>query len=138
MALITINWQPSSKELRSFAAIWLVFFGIIGAWLAWRGSPTMVYLVIWGVAFSGGLLGFAAPAAIRPLYIAWMCLAFPIGWVVSHLLLGLVYFGLLLPTGLLLRLFGYDPMQRKIDRECASYWSPRKREVDPGRYFRQF
>ena len=138
MALITINWQPTAKELRAFAALWLVFFGLLGAWMAWRGNPAVIYLLLWGTGFCGGLLGFAVPAAVRPLYVAWMCLAFPIGWVISHLLLGLVYFGLLLPTGLLLRLFGNDPMQRTIDRDCSSYWSPRKQEDEPSRYFRQF
>ena len=138
MALITINWQPTPKELRAFAALWLVFFGLLGAWLAWRGSPASIYLLLWGVGVFGGLLGFAVPAAVRPIYVAWMCLAFPIGWLISHLLLGFVYFGLLVPTGLLLRLFGHDPMQRTIDRGCPSYWSPRDQNDNPARYFRQF
>jgi hypothetical protein len=67
-----------------------------------------------------------------------MYAAYPIGWVVSHVLLGLIYFGLLTPVGWLMKLFGYDPMERRFDRAAASYWVERERQTDAGRYFKQF
>jgi len=68
-----------------------------------------------------------------------MYAAFPIGWTVSHVLLAVVYFAVLTPTGLGLRLLGYDPMSRR-DRseEKTSYWERECAPENRERYFRQF
>lgn len=65
-------------------------------------------------------------------------LAFPVGLVVSFLILAAVYYLVLTPTGLVMRPVGYDPMHRRFDAQAGSYWSPRQSPRDPGRYFRQF
>lgn len=138
MALIDTKWNPTTRELRVFAALWLVFFGLLGGWMYLGAiSPT------WGgglliVAVVGGTLGLLWPESLRPVYLLWMGLAFPIGWLVSHLILGLLFFGLLTPIGLLMRLAGHDPLRLKPDPAEASYWSERPAEADTSRYFRQF
>lgn len=138
MALVRIKWHPEKNELRTFGVLWLVFFGSIGTWWFWHEASAAAYLSIWAIALVGGLLGMTAPMAMRPVYIAWMCLVFPIGWLISHLLLGAIYYGLLLPIGLTLRLFRHDPLQKRLDRNSGSYWLPRKTDTRPERYFRQF
>lgn len=136
--MIDINWRPSLKELRGFALLWLLFFGLLGVWFFLRGSTETLISVLFGVAIIGGLAGLIFPSALRPVYVVWMCLAFPIGWLVSHLLLATIFFGLLLPTGLLLKACGYNSLHRKFDRNARSYWTPRPEPDDPKRYFRQF
>jgi hypothetical protein len=79
----------------------------------------------------------AVPPVRRPKFLAWMYAAYPIGWVVSHRVLAIIYFGLLTPIGTLMGVFGYDPMARRFDRAAASYWVERGRNRDPARYFRQ-
>ncbi len=138
MALIDINWKPTTRELRVFAVLWLVFFGLLGVWMFSRDSSPALVGSLWGVALTGGVLGMAWPGLLRPVYRLWMVLAFPIGWLVSHLILALVYFGILTPIGLLLRLAGHDPLRLKPDRSIASYWCERPTETDTDRYFRQF
>lgn len=133
-----IKWHPTEKELRSFAILWLLFFGLLGSWWFWQGSSPWTYQSLGAIALSGGALGLTIPSAMRPIYVAWMCLAFPIGWMISHLLLGTLYFGLLLPTGLLLKAFRADPLQRELDPDATSYWSPRTSANGPERYYRQF
>jgi hypothetical protein len=64
--------------------------------------------------------------------------AFPIGFVVSHVILAIVYYLILTPIGLLVRAIGRDPMERRFDRDAESYWVVRQPIDDPGRYFRQF
>jgi hypothetical protein len=67
-------------------------------------------------------------------YLAW-----PIGFVVSHVVLALVYYLVLTPIGLAMRVFGYDPMRREFDRSAESYWIARDTaEIKAERYFRQF
>ena len=59
-----------------------------------------------------GLLGLLWPRVIRPVYVGWMVLAFPIGWTVSQAMLAVMFYGLFTPIGLLFRLIGRDPLHR--------------------------
>jgi hypothetical protein len=138
MAIIDINWHPSRKELRQFAAIWLGFFGLLGLWWWYDTGSYAVAGWLWAAAVTVGLSGLAVPALVRPIYVTWMALAFPIGWTVSHLLLGFLYFFLITPIGLLLRATGTDPMKRKLERDAKSYWVEHRTGDDPATYFRQF
>jgi hypothetical protein len=83
-------------------------------------------------------VGLAVPSFLRYVYVGMAYLAFPIGWVVSHLVLAAVYYLVLTPVGLLLRGFRYDPMNRRFDPHAESYWTPRESADDVQRHFRQF
>jgi hypothetical protein len=136
--MIDINWKPSKRELRQFAGMWLVFFGALGSFFLYKAGVDGAgkWLCLLAVAF--GLPGLMLPSIMRPIYIVWMALAFPIGWTVSHLLLGAIFYLIITPIGLTLRLFGHDPMERKLDTERASYWIEHRTGDDPSTYFRQF
>lgn len=136
--MLDINWKPGSKELRQFAGLCLVILGAIGAWGAYRHG--FVGHAKWFLIAAGaiGIPGLAFPALVRPVYLAWMALAFPIGWTVSHLLLGFIFYAIITPIGLLVRTFGHDPMEREFEPEAASYWVEHRTGGDPSRYFRQF
>jgi fumarate reductase subunit D len=137
MALLDINWKPNRRELRQFALIWVGFFALIGAYMLWGKEARTAAFVLWGVS-GVGILGVLWPPLLRPVYLVWMALALPIGWTVSHLLLAAVYYLVLTPIGLLMRLFKYDPMQRSFDRAAKSYWTAHDSSADQARYFRQF
>lgn len=99
----------------------------------------------WTVAAGLGAVGLLAAAMVwvsreagRRLYVGWMIAAQPIGWTLSHLVLGVVYYLVLTPIGLLLRLGGRDPMRRRFDPEARSYWIEREQRSDTTRYFRQY
>jgi hypothetical protein len=94
--------------------------------------------VAWGVGAAGALAIWASRAFGRRLYFGWMYAAMPVGWTISHLVLGLVYYFVLTPVGLAMRLAGNDPMKRKPDPKAESYWIERKPNPDPTRAFRQF
>jgi hypothetical protein len=137
MALIEINWNPCRRELRQFGLSCVAFFGLIGAYCLWiRGSQTPA-IVFWAVA-SVGVLGYFLPSWLWPVYVLWMTIALPIGWGVSHLLLLLVYYLVFTPVGLLMRLVGYDPMNRRFDRAAKSYWTAHESIVEMSRYFKQY
>jgi hypothetical protein len=137
MALIEINWNPGRRELKQFALLWIAFFGLIGAYCLWAKGSMPAATVSW-IAAVAGVPGYFQPGLLRPVYVVWMALALPIGWVVSHLLLLVVYYLVVTPIGLLMRLFGYDPLQRRIDRTATSYWVAHEQAADPSRYFKQF
>ncbi len=137
MAIIEINKDPSKKELYWFGGLLAAFAVVAGGMASWRfGAPT-VGLWITGVGVGLSLLFFAVPPIRRYLYLGWMYAAFPIGATLSLLILAITYYGVMTPTGLLLRLFGKDPMQRRLDPSAQTYWIERTSKDDKSRYFRQ-
>jgi hypothetical protein len=136
MALLEINWRPDRRQLRQFALLWVGFFGLIAVY-GWWFSVSSTAAVAFSLVAVVGAVGYLQPEFLRPAYVVWMTLALPIGWTVSHLLLLALFYLLITPIGLLMRLFGYDPLERRIDRSAATYWTPHDPGADSSRYFRQ-
>jgi len=139
MAIIEIDRSPSPKTLRWFGVLLGLFFLVVGSLLRWRAGPGTASTVLFALAGALPLLYYLVPPLRRPLYLGWVYAAWPIGLALSFALLAVVYYLVLTPIGLLMRLFGYDSMKRTFDREATSYWVPRSPDkVDPKRHFRQF
>jgi hypothetical protein len=138
MSLIRINRNPSRRQLLGFGVCWLLFFGCLGAAAMRRSASLNVAAILWAAALVVPLIGWAFPKFMRLVYLGMAYLAFPIGFAVSHVILGIVYYAVLTPIGLVMRLFGYDPLKRPFDARAESYWVARKPSADPKRYFRQF
>jgi TRAP-type C4-dicarboxylate transport system permease small subunit len=138
MALIQINKNPSSRDLNWFGILFAAFFGLVG-WLAWRrfGSERAA-LVLWGIGVVLPVIYYAIPGLRRPIYLAWMYLAFPIGLVVSYVVLALVYFAVFAPVGLIMRLVRHDPLQRAFDSARKTYWVEHRTGGPKSRYFSQY
>ena len=148
MALIEINWRPNRRQLRTFGCAGAVVLAGLGAWTFFRhhllgfgmspGTARSVAVGLWIAA--GHFLGFAlaAPTLLRPVYLALTVVSLPIGLVLSHVILAVVYYGLFMPTGLIFRLIGRDALHRRFDPNVSSYWTPRPGATDVRRYFRQF
>jgi polyferredoxin len=81
-------------------------------------------------------VGSFVPRAVLPVYLALMVLAFPIGWVISELLLRLIYYGIFTPLGLWFRVIGRDALRLRKP-ETDSYWTRRRQSADPLGYYRQ-
>jgi hypothetical protein len=137
MALLDVNWNPDRRELKQFALLWIGFFALVGAYAMWIKHSPQTGTILWAVA-ALGVAGYLRPGFIRPMYVVWMALAFPIGWTISHLLLLVVYYLVLTPIGLLMRLVGYDPMNRQFDRAANSYWTQHDPAAEKSRYFKQY
>ena len=75
---------------------------------------------------------------LRVPYVISLVGAVPIAWVVSHLVLVTIFYLVLTPIGLIMRLFGHDPLNARFDPDAKSYWQRRPEKTDSARYFRQF
>jgi hypothetical protein len=84
------------------------------------------------------LLSLVWPQGNRPLFVALSVLAFPIGFLVSHVVLAVLFFGILTPVGLLLRLVRHDPLDRAFQKDRKSYWVDLPEGTRQRDYFRQF
>jgi saxitoxin biosynthesis operon SxtJ-like protein len=137
MGLIRIEHNSSRGQLAVFSAAWLIVFGIIGG-AALQGSNVSYVAAGWTAALAAPCLWLAAPGLLRRVYVGMAYLAFPIGFVVSHLVLLAIYYLVLTPVGLMLRSLRYDPMNRRFDRGARSYWIRRETADEVQQHFRQF
>jgi len=133
MGLVNIDWSPGPRGLRQFGVGVLVGSVAVGGLLYWRGHGDAGL----GLMCAGGLaaaLAFTGTRVALPVYWAWMGLAFVMGHVMTRLLLGVAYFGVITPMGLIMRGSGRDRLG--LRRRSDSYWRP----VPPGSgdYERQF
>jgi hypothetical protein len=133
-----VQFTPTKKVLRQFAAAWLVFLLAWAAhqWLA-RGHQKAA-LVLGVLAVVVGGLGLLVPATIRRIYVGCMIVAFPIGWVVSLVMLAVMFYCVITPVALFFRLRGRDLLHRAPPRDAASFWTPKSLPLDLRRYFRQY
>jgi len=138
MALIEVDWNPPRRQLRQFALMFLVFFGALGTVLYFKGRPLIVSEILWNAAWIVGLMGLLFPPLVRPVWVAMMAVTLPIGFVVSSVLMAVIYFVVLTPVGVVMRLLGYDPMRAGRAPENGSYWIERPKGVDVRRYFKQY
>ena len=137
--MIELNLNPSRKDLRIFAAPQVPFFALVSFLLSRndRIDPDTAWWII-GCSLAAGAVGTMWPAVIRWIYVVWTAAVFPIGWVMSYVLLGSVFYLVVTPIGLIMRICGRDPMQRKFDPQANTYWQPRTKSKTTDRYFRQF
>lgn len=136
--MIDLNLNPSKKELRQFSIALIVATAVVGGLLWWKLGPNPWSQRLWIGGPVLGLLGLLVPIAMKPLFIALSVLAFPIGLVIGTLALTLVYYGVITPVGLVFRLIGRDPLQRRFDRGASTYWITRNVRPGAKRYFQQF
>lgn len=130
-------FKPSDRMLRQFSALWILFFGAIAAWQAFHHRRSAA-IILGVIAVVGGVLGLVWPRGIRPVFIAWMALAFPIGWVISRAVLGTLFYGMFTPIAWIFRMIGRDALGLKPQPQAATYWLPKDHDVDKSRYFNQF
>lgn len=132
-----IPWQPPASTLRWFAAIWLIWFvGLSYVSWAYRENVTAAIILI-AIALTIGSIGLIHPPAIRIVFVTSIVVTFPIGWVISRLLLCLVFYCLFTPLGLFFRLIGRDVLGKRLIPESSSYWSAKSESKDLRSYFRQ-
>lgn len=126
----------SVPALKKFG--WLVggVLMAIGAWFLWRKDASWAAYVL-GIGVVLVVLGSVMPTWLRWIHWLWMGLAVVLGRIVSPLVLGLIYYGIFTPVGLLARLRGRDFLQKRWEPESASYWQVRTKEAKGKRYDRQ-
>ena len=95
-------------------------FSIIGLWpMIFRGDSPRT----WALALGGALvgLGLVLPASLRYVHQVWMKIGHVLGWINTRILLGVIFYGLITPMGLVMRLFGKDSMHRALVHEANTY-----------------
>jgi hypothetical protein len=101
-------------------------------------APIYVAGVFWAAAVAAAVGALVNHEFGRRLYVGWATAFLPLGWTVSQLLLAVVYYVVMTPIGLAMRIIGRDPLHRTFDRSAKTYWVESKPPIDSKRYFQQF
>jgi len=111
-----------NKGLRKFGlttgAIIVVLFALFFPWVFDMATMPMWPWILASLLWLPALL---MPSILRPVYTTWMKIGHAIGWVNTRIILGVLFYVMVLPMGLIMRLFGKDPMARKHDKTASSY-----------------
>ncbi len=109
---------------RAFGWVFAAFFTLIALWPLWRGETPRWWAA--GLAAVFALIVLLRPGVLAPLNRQWTRLGVLLGKVVSPVALGLLFYGVIAPLGIVMRLAGKDPLRLKFDRAAASYWISRE------------
>ena len=110
--------------------------GLLG--ISFGDAANTVAYVLLGVGGVSALNSLVLPAGNRPLFVGLILVTFPIGIVVSYVLMGFVFYVVFTPVALVFKVIGRDPLERRFDREAKTYWVKRRPVEGTERYFKQF
>ena len=124
-----MDQAATRKELRQFGLLVGAVFTVIGLWpVIFRGE----LLRLWAIGIGGLLIAFGgiSPQLLAPIHKAWMWVGHILGWINTRILLGIVFYALVTPIGLVRRLMGKATMRQGFVESSTSYRvvrSPRPR-----------
>jgi hypothetical protein len=123
--------------LRQFSGAWLLVFLTLAVRLGWVHGHVVAGTVA-GIAALIGVAGLWKPACVRWVFIGATVAAFPIGWVVTQLVLVLMFYLVLTPVALAFRWRGRDALQLRRTPGQTSLWITRGPPPDAGKYLKQY
>ena len=112
---------------RSFGILFFLVFLGFGLWPLTKEMSPNIYLIIISVIFL--ILGLLNSKLLSPLNNLWIKLGEILGKIIAPIVMAIVYFLILTPISLLVRLFGKDLIEMKFNNNVKSYWIKRKKHL---------
>lgn len=119
--------KTGKRQLRSFGITLGTTLLVVAGILYWRDISGVS--IVAGIGSLFLITGLIFPRVLRPLYKPWMSLAIVLGFIMTRVLLTVIFVLLFIPIGFLMRLFGNDPLRRKLDPNTTSYWISKEYDV---------
>ena len=131
------NIKSEKSDLRKFGLTVGIVLMIIAGLLFWKEKESSQ--IFFGVGAIILLTTITIPVILKPVYSIWMVFGIIIGWIMTRIILSLLFYIILTPIGLVLRLFGKQVLELRWNKSEQSYWNYRiKENFDHGNYERQF
>ena len=115
------NIRKDNKAIRDFGILIGIILLIIAGILFYKERESYILIFWLGIAFIG--LGLGMPIILKPFYLVWMNFAVVLGWLMTRLILGLLFYVIVSPIGLIARLFGKEFLELKNSSLNSSYWN---------------
>ncbi len=131
------NIKEAAGDLKKFGiTVGSVLF-LFAILLFWKQKESYIYFSIIGAFLI--LAGLIKPAILKPLNKAWMTLAILMGWVMTRVILIILFYIVLTPTAFFAKIFKKNFLDLEIDKSRNSYWEIReKKDLSPADYEKQF
>ena len=114
------NVEVANKTLRQFGLMVGGVFLVIGLWpFLWRQEAMRDWAVVLGALLT--VSGLAGPAILKYPYQGWMKVGHVMGWINTRIILGILFYGVVTPMGLVMKLTGRDPMCRGFEPDAQTY-----------------
>ena len=117
-----VTQAATQKQLRQFGCMVGTALILVGGWQLYGQIHSIARIGLWSVGGFLVLSGLLMPKTLVPVYKIWMGLATVLGWINTRILLGLIFYLIFTPIGLVMRLSGRDSLTQRIDRAANSYW----------------
>jgi hypothetical protein len=134
---VELNLNPTPRQLRVFSVAFLVFGIVVGVLVWLRTDAVRPALITWGALSATAILFMVAPPFGKVAYAVTAVVSFPIGWVLSSVIMAAIYYLVVTPIGLMLRLAGRDALGMRARGEPSS-WTKRTVPREVSRYFKQY
>ena len=129
--------DASDREVKKFGITFAVLFLALAALSYFRHHAPWPWFAAGSLVFLAA--GLLAPAVLRPLYAGWMKFASALAWVNTRAVLGIMFYLVFTPIGVIARLIGKDLIDQRIDKGARSYWIERTQEpIEKKRYEQLF
>ncbi|NHZ86179.1 MAG: sxtJ [Planctomycetia bacterium] len=121
------NINTDKKEIRKFGFLVGGVLVAISIFLLWKGLSYFQLVLVIGVSLI--LLGFFIPKNLKPLYIIWMTLATILGWIMTRVILTILFYLIVTPIGLVARMFGAKFLNLSWHNNVNSHWNKRDKSI---------
>jgi len=115
--------KGTKPELRKFGLTIGILLLVIAGFLYWKLRPSFPYFAYVGGSFA--LAGVVVPILLKPIYKAWMSFAVVMGFIMTRVILTILYFGMFTPIALIAKLLGKDLLDERLNKNATTYWVKR-------------
>ncbi len=126
--------KVTKKDLITFNLIWMAVFLAVCLLPLIKGGEARLWAAIVAVSFL--LVALLFPTGTKGFYTLWIKFGDVAGYINSRIILGILFYLLITPVGVVMRMLGKDLLNKKIDKSAATYWE--SREVQPTSMKNQF
>ena len=121
------NINTDKKEIRKFGFLIGGVLIAISIFMLWKALSYYQLVFIIGAIFI--ILGFFIPMVLKPIYIIWMTFATILGWIMTRVILAVLFYLIVTPIGLIARIFGVKFLDLSWNDDVKSYWNKRDKTV---------
>ena len=119
--------MKSQSSNRSFGLLFFIVFIVVGLWPVIKGETANIYLILISLFFL--IFGLINSKILSPFNKAWIKLGEILGLIIAPIIMALVYFIILTPISLIVRMLGKDLLGLKFLKNQDTYWTKRKKKI---------
>ena len=121
------NIRSEKSDLRKFGITFGLILLIIAGFLFWKENELFQIILTIGVVLY--VLGITLTVVLKPIYLMWMIFATVLGWIMTRVILSVLFYAILTPIGLISRLFGKQFLELKWNKTDITYWNYRPKNL---------